>query len=331
MEMNDVDPALPRPARQAVDDDVRTKRMTAPNALASSSRLFHSFWLGGLKAAQHVNGRGARVDMIAATRHDRQAAQDYARLRSVGIRAVREGVRWHLVDRGDGYDFSSLAAIAHAARAGGMQVVWTLCHYGWPDGLDIFSRAFIDRFSQYCEAAARFLAGCGEGVPFNSPINEISFFACGKAGWFHPYARGRGDELKRQLVRAAIAGAEAIWAVDPRARIVHVDPIIHVVAPHNRLELSARAAAATERQFEAWDMLVGWSHPELGGHPRYLDIVGANFYYDGQWEQEGERLRWEDAPRDDRWAPLSQLLAAVHITAPIRGKSAMRCGTGSNR
>ena len=34
-----------------------------------------------------------------------------------------------------------------------------------------------------------------------------------------PYARGRDGELKRQLVRAAIAAAEAIWDVDRRARI----------------------------------------------------------------------------------------------------------------
>lgn len=249
--------------------------------------------------------------MIAATQYGRHAAEDYARLRSPG---VREGVRWHLVDRGGDFDFSSLAPIASAVQASGTQVIRTLCHYGWPNGLDIFSRAFVDRFARYCEAATRFLAGFSADVPFYSPINEISFFAfaCGDAGWFYPYARGRGNELKRQLVRAAIAGPEAIWSIDPRARIVHVDPIVQVVAPRARPELIPAAASYHASQFDAWDMLAGRLHPELGVHARYLDIIGANFYYNGQWEHTGKRLRWEDTPRDERWTPLSRLLAALH-------------------
>ena len=49
-----------------------------------------------------------------------------------------------------------------------------------------------------------------------------------------PYAHGRDGELKRQLVRAAIAGIEAIWAVDPRARMVFPEPLIHNVPPRWR-------------------------------------------------------------------------------------------------
>ena len=58
-------------------------------------------------------------------------------------------------------------------------------------------------------------------------------------------------------------------------------------------------------------MLAGRREPSLGGHPRYLDIVGANFYYDNQWEFGGGRLHWEEGERDNRWMPLSRMLAAV--------------------
>ena len=59
-------------------------------------------------------------------------------------------------------------------------------------------------------------------------------------------------------------------------------------------------------------MIAGYVQPELGGHPKYLDILGANFYHSNQWEIEGDgRLRWEDEPRDDRWRPLHRMLAEI--------------------
>ena len=37
----------------------------------------------------------------------------------------------------------------HAARDTGVQVIWDLCHYGWPDDLDIFRPEFVRRFSAF--------------------------------------------------------------------------------------------------------------------------------------------------------------------------------------
>ena len=48
-----------------------------------------------------------------------------------------------------------------AARAAGVQVVWDLCHYGWPDDLDVFSPAFVERFARFAGAAARIHLGGG--------------------------------------------------------------------------------------------------------------------------------------------------------------------------
>lgn len=282
-------------------------RLDAPGMPAS--RIFRSFWHAGFESASHRNGRGVRVDMVAATHHLEQVDDDYARLREVGIRVAREGVRWPLVERAGRFDVSSLEPILAAARRHGIQVIWTLCHYGWPDDLDVFAPEFVPRFATYCAAAMRCISRADE-TPFVIPMNEISFlaFAAGEVGWFHPFARGRGDELKAQLVQATIAGIEAIWRVDARARIVHVDPLINVIAPGDRPDLEAGAAAATASQFAAWDWLSGRARPELGGHPRYLDIIGVNFYPSNQWDTEGVHLAWDAAPRDPRWIPLHTLL-----------------------
>lgn len=275
--------------------------------------LFRSFWQAGFESAYHINRAGIRLDLIAATQHDTQVEEDYRRLHEFGIRSVREAMRWHLIDRGSHYDFSGARAIAEAAHRQGMQVVWTLCHYGWPDDVDLLAPAFVDRFARYCRAAAQFVADSGDGVPILAPMNEISFLAwgAGKKGIIHPFAIGAAGRIKQQLVRATIAGIEAIWDVVPGARIVHVDPLTHIVPPRDRPDLAVAAVAEREAQFEALEMLRGQVAPELGGHPRYLDVLGVNYYHSNQWELDGDRLRWEDHPRDDRWVPLHRLLAEV--------------------
>lgn len=277
-------------------------------------RLFDSFFLAGFESACHINKAGLRLNMLALTQHDSQVNTDYALLRSINIRTVRDGTCWPIIERGGKFDFASFLPMLEAARQQNMQVIWNVFHYGCPDDVDIFSAVFIDRFARYCSALAHFIHEHTDRVPFYTPINEISFlsWAAGQVGYIHPYEVDRGWELKRQLIRAAIAGIEAIWQVNPKARIVQVEPLIHVVHPKGHPELAQQAEDQRASQFEAWDMMIGELEPELGGQPKYLDIMGANYYHSNQWEYPDQRLRWEDTPRDERWVPLHQLLAEIY-------------------
>ena len=155
--------------------------------------------------------------------------------------------------------FSSLAPMVAAANREGIHVIWSLCHYGWPDDIDIWSPTFVQRFANYCRATATFMAEHSAIPPIYSPINEISYLAwmAGEQGMMYPFGKGRGHELKQQLIRAVIAGCDAIWSVTPAAQIVHVDPLIHIVPPLRRPDLIDDVRARREGQFEAWDMLAG--------------------------------------------------------------------------
>jgi beta-glucosidase/6-phospho-beta-glucosidase/beta-galactosidase len=174
--------------------------------------VFDSFWIGGFEAATHVNGSGRRLDLMAATEHDVQVDRDYELLKSVGIRTVRDAVRWHLIERNGTFDFSSLAPMVVAAERHGMQVMWTLLHYGVPDDVDVFSPEFPGRFARFSTEVARFIQSHSKRLPFYTPVNEISFFAwaAGEVGWFPPFGTKRGGEVKRQLVRAALAGSDVL-------------------------------------------------------------------------------------------------------------------------
>jgi hypothetical protein len=327
------------------DLDHRTSSPTRDRGSASSfiapryrrdvSGLFRSFWIGGFESASHINGAGTRIDMVSATQHDLLVDEDYARLAEWGIRTVREGVRWHLVEKPRGFDFSTLRPTLEAARRHRIQIIWALCHYGWPDELDILAPGFVDRFARYCRTVARFIADHSDGIHFYTPINEISFlaWAAGEKAYIHPYREDAGREIKDQLIRAAIAGIEAIWSVDPTARIMHTEPLIHVLTPKSRPDLARAAADQRAAQFEAWDMLAGGMEPQLGGHPRYLDIVGVNYYHSNQWEHPDQRLRWEDVPRDSRWLPLSSLLSEVYYRywRPVVVSETSHFGAGRGR
>ena len=87
-------------------------------------RLFRSFFLGGFECSTQRRMDGRRLDLIAATRHDQLAASDYRQLARHGIKASRDGVRWHLVEGGapGWYDWSPVLPLLRAAEAAGVQV-----------------------------------------------------------------------------------------------------------------------------------------------------------------------------------------------------------------
>ncbi|MDB5825961.1 MAG: glycosyl transferase group 1, partial [Variovorax sp.] len=148
------------------------------------------------------------------------------------------------------------------------------------------------------------------------PVNEISFlsWAVGNTSLIHPHSgvsAARAHEAKCNLVRAAIRACDALWAVEPRARIVHTDPLIHVThAPGADSEAVRRASELNLSQYEAWDMLAGRSEPGLGGAARYLDILGVNYYHSNQWEHPSdERLHWHRG--DPRRVDLADMIETL--------------------
>ena len=270
---------------------------------------------GGFESSTHRRAHDRkRVDVIAASHHDTLAAHDYGELAKLGILTVRDGLRWHLIERQPGrYDWSSLDRQLAAANAIGTEVIWDLLHYGWPDDIDIWTPAFVTRFATFAAAAAR---NIGPAVPgetrFYAPVNEISFFAWGggDAAYLNPFAHGRGYELKVQLARASIAAMEAILAIDPAARFVHADPVINVITDPARPNDAPAAEGHRLAQYQAWDMIAGKAWPQIGGRPELLDIVGVNFYHNNQWIHGGPPLSYDH--------PLSRPLHAILADAYAR-------------
>jgi quercetin dioxygenase-like cupin family protein len=279
------------------------------------ARLFDSFFLGGFECSTHLRADGTRLDVIAATQHDTRAREDYRLCRAIGIRAVREAARWPVIDRGGALDLGGVRELARIGREMGVRQIWDLMHYGYPDDLDPFAPEFAQRFAAYARAVARVAREETEGEIWFTPINEISYsaWAGGEVGYMAPFGHGRGADYKRALVRAAIAGADAIWEVDPAARILTVDPLVHLHPPPGRPDLKHEAAHFNEEIVtEAFDMLCGRRAPELGGSRAHLGVVGLNYYAGNQWtistpDLPQRFLHWDDPA----WVPLSELLVDI--------------------
>lgn len=289
------------------------------------------FWIGGFEGADHVNGRGLALDLVAASGHVEQLEADHARAAAAGLACVRESIGWRLAEPMPGeYDFARALRIQASARRHGLQVLWTLMHYGLPADLSLHDDALVPRFARFARAAARALAPANapsdDRAPVFTPINEISFLGWAasmpdllappnnlppEAGASHAAtSRISGYRVKRRLVRAVLAAIEAIRSVCPQARFMHVEPLVHVVPPPGRPDLAPQADTVASWQWQAWDLLCGRLEPELGGHAAALDIVGVNHYHSSQWELGTERrLRWHE--QDPRRRPLAELLKAA--------------------
>ncbi|HEX2195268.1 MAG TPA: beta-glucosidase [Candidatus Limnocylindria bacterium] len=273
--------------------------------------LFPSFFIGGFEGSTHRRRDGRRLDLVAATQHDSFAQRDYARLVQLGIRTARESLRWHLIEATAGkYDFSMEVSRAVAARDSGVQVIWDLAHFGWPDHVDVFSQPFPEQFASYATAAARWMRHETDAPLLFAPMNEMSFLAWagGEVGIMNPHASGRGVELKRQLARANIRAIDAIRNVDPAARFIQPEPLINVVTDPERSHERATAADQHESQFEAWDLLAGRLEPALGGSDAHLDVLGVNYYPNNQWIAGGTTLPAESPLRVE----LSKMLVELH-------------------
>src|SRR4051812_20640438 len=105
---------------------LRRRAAALAPTLLNSSDLFQSFWIGGVEGSTHRTPGGRRLDLGRATAHDRHAEADYLAVAEHGMRTVRDGLRWHLIETAPGqYDWSSWLPMLRASQRAGTQVIWS--------------------------------------------------------------------------------------------------------------------------------------------------------------------------------------------------------------
>jgi len=270
---------------------------------------FDSFFQAGFECSSHRRTDGVRLDLIGATSHDRHVVGDYRQCADLGLRTIRDGLRWYLIEKSPGrYDWSSWLPMLEAAEGAGVQVIWDLFHYGSPDHVDQANPDFPKRFADFAVAALEVRESVCDTPPLVCPLNEISFICWAvEVGYFPNVGPKEVGWLKRHLVRTAVAACTAIRERWPGAAFVWADPLIHIAPKHHSRKEIKAAEHARLGQFQAYDWLMGREEPELGGRQDFVDVVGVNFYPHNQWYLDGPTIPMGH----HEYRPLADMLVEV--------------------
>lgn len=270
--------------------------------------------MAGYECTDQLNAFGNRVDLLTTTEHLQRIASDYEDIYKLGFNTVREGIRWSHVEKTPyQYNWDTVALMIRNGKEKGIQQIWDICHFGFPDDLTPLHPMFSRRFAALCRAFIKFYRSVSpDDELIVTPINEVSFLSWlgGDARGTAPYCVGQGWEVKYRLMKAYIEGIAAMKEIDPNVRILTTEPLVNMVPSLcATYEEKLEALAAHEDQYQALDILCGRMCPELGGKPEYLDILGFNYYYNNQWiVRTNTFLPWANEVNDPRFRPLSELL-----------------------
>lgn len=273
---------------------------------------YNSFFMGGFECADHINRSGQRINLLKENQHHLRVEEDYMLLLDLGIKVVREGICWSEVERAPyHFDFSEVKNRMSIAEDLGIQVIWDLCHFGYPDGIYPTHPLFLERFKLLCREFALFHSKHSSNTLHVVPINEISFLSwhSGEVRGTVPFAVNSGFDIKYHLSKAAIEGSKILRQVSENCVIYLIEPLVKIHRGDSEIS-EAELAELNSHQYQAMDMIAGKMCPELGGSTELFDIIGFNYYHSNQWDHEGRTLSWP--METQKLIPLNQLLQTAY-------------------
>lgn len=259
-------------------------------------------WAVGIEdtfIGQPAGRRGRVLDEYELIDHYRQWRSDLDLIASLGVRSMRYGVPWYLINPAPGvWDWSWTDRVfAHLERVGIRPIV-DLVHYGTPLWLpDSFvSPDYPCRVAEYGAAmVTRYGPQAGGWTPLNEPVVNADF--CGRRGVWPPHLRGiRGyDRVLVGIADGIVRTIAAIREVQADARIVAVESCDLVTS--DEPQLADRVRQCWQEVVLPLDLVLGRvdeGHPMwvrlvasgvdprrlegLAATPSRIDVLGVNFY-----------------------------------------------------
>ena len=231
-----------------------------------------------------------RQDEVRLIRHDEFLDTDYQLLADTKFVGVRDAARWYVSHPAPNqFDWSWLDHVVAAAEKHSLKLYLDLWHYGFPDWLDLMSDEAPFHFAEF----ARQIALRYPSLQYYCICNEPSLMVerAGRQGRWRPFLKGRDGAVavRRQMCKAIILASQVVLQIKPDAVLVVPEPW------HATYERSENSQA------EILDTLMGLRHPELGGSPELVTVVGLNHYRDSTLPPfhkliERAHQRWPDKP-----------------------------------
>jgi hypothetical protein len=225
---------------------------------APQLELDRGFVVGsGIECSAPIIAGGHRQDELRKTGHWSRVREDLTLVGSFGIRFLRYGIPFHVVDATPGqYDWAWTDRALGTLRDLGIEPIADLLHFGVPDDLrGIGDPRLPARFLAYATAFAERYPWVRYYTPVNEP--QVTATLSANHGWWNERttdARGWIAAIDNVATCAALA-MEAIRARRPDAIFIQSDACESFL-PANAAAIDA-ANFLFERHFVGWDLAYG--------------------------------------------------------------------------
>ena len=298
-------------------------------------------WMTGFECAAFPQ---VGTDELEQTEHLRWFASDLVRVRDTGVRVIRYGIPWHIVNpRPHVYDWSWTDQAIDLMGVLGITPIIDLFHFGTPLWIEdgILNPIFGEMQGWYAAAFVRRYPHLLYYTPTNEPYIEASF----GAEWaiWYPFRRGDLNAARafKNVAEGLCRSMAEIRRVQPDALMMIADTCEYYHSLDGAFQ--EEAAFRTERRFLVHDMyqgLVNREHPmwdymvrngveehEMGwflDNPVRLDILGLDYYRHSEHRlrlgPNGERI--DESPIEDEsalhgWAELTRQYSSRYNGIPV--------------
>ena len=211
----------------------------------------------GIECSAPLISGGRRQDELLKTGHWQRYAEDFELISGFGIRFVRYGIPFHIVDdQPSARDWTWTDAALASLRRAGLEPIVDLLHFGVPDDLlGVGDPRLPERFAAYADAFARRYPWVRYYTPVNEPL-VCAVFSAGLGIWNE---RTTGDDgLVAAIDRLSASAAMSMAAIRhhrPDAVFIGSDACESYTADDPAAE--SQAAFLSERRFVAWELAYG--------------------------------------------------------------------------
>lgn len=236
----------------------RSIRLNRPKGPSDVLEIEDGFVVAtGIECSAPRIAGGVRLDELRKTGHWDRFDEDIALVAEFGIRHLRYGIPFHVVDHDPtARDWAWTDAAMAGLRRHGVEPIVDLLHFGVPD--DVWGMGDLslpDRFARYADAFARRYPWVRYYTPVNEPL-VCAIFSGGLGMWNE---RRRDDASLVAAIDALSAsqalGMEAIRQHRSDAVFIGSDACEAYAADEPAAE--PLAAFLNERRFVAWELAYG--------------------------------------------------------------------------
>jgi beta-glucosidase/6-phospho-beta-glucosidase/beta-galactosidase len=284
------------------------------------------------------------TDELEQTEHLRWWASDLLRVRETGVRVIRYGIPWHIVNPAPHvYDWSWTDQALDLMDTLGLVPIVDLFHFGTPLWIEdgILNPIFAEMQSWYAAAFARRYPHLLYYTPTNEPYIEASF----GAEWaiWYPFRRGQRNAarafvnvaggLSRSMIEIRRVQPAALMMIADTCEYYHsLDGAFQEEADfrtERRFLVHDMYQGLLDRQHPMWDYLVRngveeWELDWFLQNPVRLDILGLDYYRHSEHQlrrgPNGERI--DESPIEDEsrllgWAELTRQYSSRYNGVPV--------------